>query len=326
MALERIGGAARVFAAPFDLGGGVRRFLRRMRPRLLVLECLEMWPRLVSSCQAAGVPVAVVNGRLSGRSLTRYRWLPSLFGPCFSSLDLVTALSSSHRDRFAAAGTPPHRIAVESSSKHGALLPLVALTPPAPRRRVVLGSLHSEEENLLIPQVRRLWREVPGLEVVIAPRYPHRARALRRALSRVGLPSHVSSLAEGSAPESIEVVDRMGELAQKYRGAAAAFVGGSLAPRGGHNVLEPAAWGVPVLFGPYTAHCEAEADALVRAGGGAVVLDGDTFCHQAHEMLFDGEHRREAGSAARDVARCFSGAAARIASRLMLLAGSEEQP
>ncbi len=135
---SRRGGDAAIFRAPLDLPGPVEAVLHGLTPRGLVLECLEMWPHLVSACHARGVPVAVVNGRLSAASLAAYRRLRWLFEPCFAGLSLVSALTEDDARRFVAAGTPRSRVRVLSSSKHGDARPAELA---APRARVVLGLL-----------------------------------------------------------------------------------------------------------------------------------------------------------------------------------------
>jgi 3-deoxy-D-manno-octulosonic-acid transferase len=318
LALRRgAGGLGEVFRAPIDLGFAVRSAIARLRPRLLVLECLELWPRLVRSCARRGIPVAVVNGRVSERSLRRYRLAPWLFRRCFAGLARVWAVSEADAERFRRAGVPGRRVEVESSSKHGSL-PELEGSSSSPR--LVLGSLHLEEAIALAPWIARLRREV-GVQISLAPRYPGEVRQVLRALSAASIPCLRSS-GRPRLAEELEVIDEMGGLADRYRGAALALVGGSLLPWGGHNLIEPAGHGVPVLFGPHTEHCVEEAEALLASGGGERVEGGEAFYRRALALLSDPDLRAAASLAARATAERLAGAADRIAEGLAALAGS----
>ncbi len=309
MADRRLGGATRVLRAPLDFEGPVQRALDRLQPRLLLLECLEIWPCLISACHRRGVPVIVVNGRLSAASLRRYHALDALFGLCFSGLSMVIALTEEDALRFEAAGVAAHRIFVAPTSKHAGLS--LGSAERSPARKLVLGSLHRQEERKLLPWIKRLLEEVADLQVVIAPRYPHRAAAVERHLTRLGLTSVRSSQGRGAGRQGAVVVDQMGVLAAEYRDARAAFVGGSLIPRGGHNVLEAAAAGVPVLFGPHTANCRQEAEQLLALDGGVMVSSGVDFYQRALRFLCDEEAFSQASVAALSAAQQITDASGR---------------
>jgi 3-deoxy-D-manno-octulosonic-acid transferase len=283
MATRRLGHDAVVFRAPIDLAGPVRAVLDRVRPRMLVLECLEIWPRLVSECQLRGIPVAVIDGRISARSLRLFRGVRCLFEPCLRSLSLVVALTEQDAQRFVEAGAPADRVEARPSCKYGALTVGPAGGPA--RQKVVLGSLHREEERILIPGLCRLRAERPGLEIVIAPRYPHRAARLQRQLRDLGAPAFLSSQCGVARERGVRILDQVGQLAGEYRGARVAFVGGSLIPRGGHNLVEPAAAGCPVLVGPHTEHCVEEARLLVDEGAAIVIHDDVDFFRHTLALL-----------------------------------------
>ena len=310
MASQRGGERAVVFRAPLDLPGPVAAVLDRLQPRCLVLECLEMWPHLVSACHRRSIPVAVVNGRLSRSSLAAYRRLRWLFEPCFSGLSLVTALTPDDARRFEEAGTPPARIRLLSSSKHGDAT--VPRPPPDPQDKVVLGSLHQGEEDLLFPWLPRLLAGAPELRLVVAPRYPHRAPAVRGKLVRLGLETALLSQGE-PPPGTVVVVDSMGVLAEQYRRARVAYVGGSLIRHGGHNVVEPASRGVPVLVGPHTENSVLEMELLLEAGAAVVVRDGREFYHQVLDLLGDRVRQARSSEAGIRVATGLAGAADELA-------------
>jgi len=258
----------------------------------------------------------VVNGRLSARSLRRYLWAAGLFRPAFAALSLVTALTAQDALRFARAGVPEHRIVVETSSKHA--VEHLDGVPPA-GRRLVLGSIHRAEEALLLDPVPLLLQRFPDLELVVAPRYPHRAASIRRRLARLGVSCQRLS-AGGGGRSGVTIVDSMGALADQYDGATVAFVGGSLVDRGGHNPVEPAGRGVPVLTGPHVSHCAREV-AMLREGGGARLVQVDSVYPEVVRLLADTTAARQMGQRARRVAEQLAGAAPRIARRLIDLVG-----
>jgi 3-deoxy-D-manno-octulosonic-acid transferase len=253
-----------VFRAPLDFAPIVQRSLKCIAPRLLLLECLEMWPGLVGCSLRRQIPVAIVNGRLSERSMQRYLRASALFRPLFARLSRVIALTEQDAERFARVGVSTSRLSCRSNSKHAGL-PRVAISQSKPPK-VVFGSLHLAELKLLLPYLSRLWAVLceQGGELVVVPRYPARSRTFRRALA-VTLGG--AALSNG-AHAAIRVVDRMGQLLEEYRDASVAFVGGSLIARGGHNVLEPAAFGATVITGASVENCRQEMSALVEAGCG----------------------------------------------------------
>jgi 3-deoxy-D-manno-octulosonic-acid transferase len=288
MATLGLDGIGRVIRAPLDLAGPVRATLDRLAPRALVLECLEMWPRLVCACHRRGIPVVVVNGRLSPRSLSLYRRARWLFEPCFRGLSRVVASSEEHARRFVLAGAPAERVTIATSTKY-CDLQIRDLHRRAPRRRIVLGSLHDGEEQRLLPRIPPLLQQEPAAEVVVVPRYPHRAAATRRRLARLGIRAGSATEADPAAGDigRVLVVDGMGQLARLYHNARAAFIGGSLVPHGGHNPVEAAACGCPVLIGPSTYNCSQEVKLLLDCGGGIEVSDGDAWLHQTLQLLRD---------------------------------------
>lgn len=298
-----------VVMAPLDHPLAVARTLGRLRPAALVLECLELWPELVLQCAGRGIPVAVVNGRLSRRSARAYRRWAGLFRPCFGALSLVSALSPEDAARFEEAGVDPRVLRVGRSSKYAALLaPRPAADAPIPLPLLVLGSVHAGEEPLLLPLVAGLLLQIPGLQVVWAPRYPHRAPGVVRALRARQVPARTWSGDEGRdalAPGEVAVLDTMGLLRGWYGRARAAFVGGTLVPHGGHNLLEPAAAGVPLVSGPHLEHVAAEAEALQRSGSARVADDTETLQRQLACWLVEEEPWRRASRGACVVAAEF---------------------
>lgn len=293
--------------APLELEGCVERFFGLLEPRLLVLECLELWPALVSAAFRRRIPVAVVNGRLSPLSLDRYRRWRRLFAPLFAGLSQVTALDDGHAERFIQAGVSPSRLAVASSTKHGHLLPPHVGVGGA---SVVLGSLHAREAELLLPP---LLAGLPRRKtVLVAPRYPSAAAAMERVVRRQGWGVRRYN-GQAPAPGEVGILDQVGGLAGAYAGAEVAFVGGSLIPRGGHNVIEAAAHGVPVVTGPYTDNCRREVALLRAAAAGRVAVDAQEAARWLVEHRVDLTQRERA----RSVAHALFEGAARVHARLL---------
>jgi 3-deoxy-D-manno-octulosonic-acid transferase len=292
--------AAVMNRAPLDWAPIVARALQRLAPRLLVLERLEMWPALVSRALRSGIPVMVVNGQLSARSLRRYRRFAWLFRPIFEGVHAVLALDQPSAERFAEAGVAPERIVVTSSTKH-AILPELRQPSSLESQTIVLGSLHRAEAKLIFPQLLRLTRLRPDLRIIVAPRRAARAPWFRRRLEALGLRVCYRSECKASACRVV-VHDRFGDLVHDYPSASVAFVGGSLVARGGHNVIEPASRGVPVLVGPHVDSCRAEVEALGKVDACRVVRDGAGFAEEVERALTDRTRNVTRGRAARVVA------------------------
>jgi len=276
LARERFG-ANRVFYCPLDLPWAVRAYLNALRPRLFVLAETEFWPNLLSGCYRRGIPVAVVNARISDRSWPRYRRLRRLWRPFLSRLSRVLAQSQTDADRLKAIGCSPERVMVAGNLKFDvraaeeaeATRLLKALAHGL--RFIVAGSTLDGEEAALLEAWPRLLQADSQLVLVLAPRHPERFGAVAALLQNSGLPwvkrSDWRSRSESSTkplkPGQIVLLDTIGELASVYSLASVAFVGGSLVPAGGHNPLEPAQFGVPIVMGPYYANFRAITEDLL---------------------------------------------------------------
>ncbi|HEX5011944.1 MAG TPA: glycosyltransferase N-terminal domain-containing protein [Planctomycetota bacterium] len=306
-----------VFHAPLDLAPVVRRVLRRLRPRLLVLMELEAWPALLAVADAEGVPRAVVNGRITEKSFRGYQrlhwWVPE-----FDRLDLVAAQDETYAQRFERLGVPRARIHVTGNLKHepldgasrGADTALAAELGLDDGRPVfVAGSTHAGEDEAAL----EAWRAAGGAAAahfVLVPRHVTRVPDIRRTLERAGASVVLRSQSRAGRPAAdVLLVDRMGELEALFALATVVFLGGSLVPVGGHNVLEPAAAGRPVLVGPHLESCRAEAELLRRAGGLRVVADARELGAALAGLLADPAACGAMGAAARAAAAGLRGAA-----------------
>ena len=308
--------------APLDAPQTVGRFLRTLRPRRLFLLETELWPHWLLQARASAVPVAVISARITARSLKRYARLGAAFRSLIAGLDGVLGQSDADAERWRALGARPERTAVVGNLKED------ALAGPAPDRAearrtlgldpkrplLVLGSLRPGEAWLL----GRAWTSLPEAlrarwQVVAVPRHARAALALRAEAAAAGVRSADAS---GGADGAWRWDERMGVLAGYYAAADVAVVGGSLAPFGGHNPLEPAACGAPVLVGPHHATQGDAVAALVAAGGARVVADAAALTDALARWLGDEGERTRAGAAARATVRARGGASRRAVERL----------
>lgn len=307
---------------PFDLGFAVRRFFDRFQPRALILVEGDYWPLVLSEAKRRGLPVAVVNGRVGDRGYRRMLKLRPLLGWLFSRVDRFGVQSAEDRDRLLSLGVPAGRITVTGNLKYESPEPAVKpeleerLRALAAGRPILLaGSTMPGEEEQVLDAFRRL----QGAMLVIAPRHPERwdevdallrargVNAVRRSgislTPRPPLPVHPSTPSPGegesyaSRPDVI-LLDSLGELAGLYRIAAGAFIGGTLVPRGGHNPLEPARFGVPVAVGPSMHNFRDMAERFDRAQAWRRVNDAAELAAAWGEWIADPEAAREQGGRA----------------------------
>jgi 3-deoxy-D-manno-octulosonic-acid transferase len=249
-----------VFYLPLDLKFAVRRYLRVLRPQMLVLMESELWPRLIKECAKDGVPVAVVNARISDRSFPRYMRLRRLWRPFLEMISLFLAQSRETAERLEKIGAPMERVRVsgnlkydvQSRSENEMARRISSILSGS--RLIVAGSTLAGEEEALLAAWPAILESVPDASLLIAPRHPDRFEEVSQLIRRSGTPFlRCSQLAQSTDPlvgGTILLLDTIGDLASVYGVATVAFVGGSLVAKGGHNPLEPAQFGVPVVIGP----------------------------------------------------------------------------
>lgn len=320
LARERFG-ANRVFYCPLDLPWAVRAYLDAIHPRMLILAETEFWPNLLSGCFQRGVPVVVVNGRISDRSWPRYKMLWRLWQPILSKISCALAQSETDAERLKAIGVEPDRVIVTGNLKFDVratrqaeatrLLLLLARN----LRLIVAGSTLDGEEEALLEIWPALSRSIPQLALVIAPRHPERFDTVAALLKGSGVAWVKRSSWNGRAFEDLRsiaarqvvLLDTIGELASLYSLASVAFVGGSLVPAGGHNPLEPAQFGVPIVIGVHYANFRAITDAL-RARQAISIATKDELSRTLRELLTDQEKASGMGRRAKRVFDEHSGA------------------
>jgi 3-deoxy-D-manno-octulosonic-acid transferase len=328
LARERFG-VERVFYCPLDLPWAVRAYLNALQPRLFVLAETEFWPNLLSGCFRRGIPVAVVNARISDRSWPRYRRLRWLWKPFLSRLSRVLAQSEADAGRLRAIGCEPERVAVAGNLKFDvraaeeAEAARLLRTLAVGLRLVVAGSTLEGEEAALLEAWPRLLEGDPQLAMVLAPRHPERFGAVGALLQKSGVPwvkrsdwRAAESLSEAEVSHKpvnsgqIVLLDTIGELASVYSLASVAFVGGSLIPAGGHNPLEPAQFGVPIVMGPNFANFRAITDDLI-ARDAIRIVEKERLAKVLVDLLCDRAEAQAMGYRARQVFEQQAGATER---------------
>jgi len=334
----RIPGVAGRFYLPLDWKWAARRVFDRLQPRLLIIAETEIWPNLLAVASERGTLVALVNARLSDRSLAGYRRFRFLFRDALAAIDVVFAQTERDADRFRQLGVPPEKVCVASNLKFDAQPPQLGEFPRLARRALeeagrgpvlVAGSTMAGEEPLVLRAWDRIRERFPSAMLILAPRHPQRfdevTRLLRSRGCRFVRRSELDPLNPGVRFAEAEVVllDTVGELAGVFELADAAFVGGSLVPTGGHNVLEPAFWAKPVLFGVHMHHFRDIAEQFLAEGAAFQVKDADDLANRTSELFADARFREEMGNRAKRLLENGSGATKRIAGQLAGWLGEE---
>jgi 3-deoxy-D-manno-octulosonic-acid transferase len=308
-----------VFYFPFDLGVVVRRTLDLVRPKLFIMMETEIWPNLLRECRKRGVKTAVVNGRLSPRSFPRYRMVRGFMRRVLDHVDRFLVQSEESARRFIDLGADPARVVVTGSLKFDSLdlsqarardRVLRYFRVPAARPVIVAGSTMKGEETAVLRAFRRVRSAAPNTLLVLAPRNPERFGEVEQLVRSEGWKTAKrTDLAIDSEPRvDVVVLDTIGELATVYQIGTVVFVGGSLVATGGHNVLEPAVFGKPIVFGPHMQNFAEIADAFVSNGAG-VQLAGEQQLDEAFlSLMSDPVRRARLGAAARALVEANRGA------------------
>jgi 3-deoxy-D-manno-octulosonic-acid transferase len=296
---RRHGNSIEVYSAPFDLGWSVRHFIGSRRFGALVLIETEVWPTLIWTAKDAGIPVIILNGRISDSTIGRYRRLAFFLAEVLRSVGLVLAQSDEHAHRFAAIGVDPSRIITTGNLKYYRDT-VENLPDSATRKAITFGSIREKELPLLMPVIIRLKNEFPDYTVFIVPRELHLAVEIERQMPENFSKSRYSHIKSNrSEAPDIVVVDTVGDLLQIYAMSIVAFVGGSLAPYGGQNMLEPLFTGTPVVFGPYVNNFRSVAGQIVEHRAGVMAETADDVYKTMKSLLKDSGARSamiEAGS------------------------------
>lgn len=288
---------------PFDLLWSVKRLVSWVDPDLFVLVETDFWPNFLRELKRRGIARVLVNGRVSEKSLTRYRRLRRLFRPLFNSFQVLAVQTEQDAAGMRQLGVDPARLAVLGNLKYDAALAGSGAKPGLDRAALripqealvwVAGSTHRGEEDIIFAAYQKLVRSFADLFLVVAPRNVERGEELASLAARRGLRAFRRSLG-GAGEGTVLILDTLGELSSVYALCDVAFVGGSLVPQRGHNPLEPAVHGKPVVFGPFMEDFAEISRDLVAVGGAGRVRDEEDLCSALSRLLSDPATREGAG-------------------------------
>lgn len=302
------------YYAPYDVPGSVKRFIDRVRPKVLVIIDTELWPNMIHYCYQQGVKVVLVNARLSEKSFQGYQKISGLAGPMMADIDFIASQTQAQGDRFIALGLDQKKLHVFGSIKFD-IAPPDDLEAKAALLRAELGSrptfiaasTHMGEESLVLNVFTELRREFPDLLLIIAPRHTHRTPEICTMVTDADLSF---SLRSGDEPGDVDVflLDTMGEVSYFYAASDVAFVGGSFAAIGGHNFLEAVIARVPVVMGPHLSSIEDIVAQFVNQKALCLVDSKEQFTSTVHQLLLKVEDRDAMVQRACDVHKHNAGA------------------
>ena len=312
---REMGCADLVLFLPLDLLWIVRRALTRIDPAVLIIIETEIWPNLLREASRKGVPALLLSGRLSARAWRKYSWFGGFFRHVLRYFTAAGMQSRQDRERIIKLGAPANRVSIVGNLKHtfseGQGAPAFGNRDQTQAGRhhsdglwLVAGSSHRGEEEILIEAFMFLKARFPRLQLVLAPRHPQRFDEVERLLKAAGLQFEKKSQLNGRLDFRTEVmfVDTLGDLPDFYAAGDVAFVGGSFVDAGGHNLLEPARFAKPVLFGPHMTNFKSLAREMAARGGGIEVKGKDELIREMTILLTDTEKRRSMGKKAFEVA------------------------
>jgi 3-deoxy-D-manno-octulosonic-acid transferase len=326
MARRLVPEATAIIYYPLDLPHVVRKLIGLVRPDVLVLTETELWPNFLKACRDQGIKVIMVNGRLSGRSFQKYYRTRFFWKEILKDIDEMGVISEIDAQRARAIGMAPKKIHVLGNAKYDGLAAKVSpalqaetasrLNMAAGDRVLVAGSTHEGEETVVLEVFQKLLAVYPDFRLILVPRHVERAGDLTNLVRHAGFESlTLTQIDEGRTigDEKVIVVDRIGELFKVYSLATVVYCGGSLVPRGGQNILEPAAWGKVVFYGPSMGDFRDEKILLEATGAGIPVNDGAELADKMLALLQTPETLAGKGQAAGQVVVANGGASRRYA-------------
>lgn len=310
---------------PFDFSFACRQFFKKLEPECLLLAETEIWPNLLIEAARAGVPVGILNARLSEKSARRYRRVLNFFAPLLKQLEFVLAQTDQDAARFESLGIERSRIQVLGNMKLDQQLPAAAGDPDfrqklrekwgyGPSGRVwVAGSTHPGEEEIILEVFRDLRDEFPDLKMILAPRHIERSSQIAELVKKYGMKARLAAAKPAGDDNAgdVLILNQLGVLKDIYSFADAVFVGGSLVPKGGQNPVEPAVFRKGVLHGPHVFNFETLYQWLDLQGGGRLVQDRRTIHEAVAQLLRDPAGRSLFGEKAFEAVQKLRGATAR---------------
>lgn len=304
--MRRFSGRIEHYYFPYDLPHVIRRFIRRSRPRMLVVMETELWPNCFFLCRKKDIPVVIVNARISDKSYRGYKKIKGFIQPAIKSISQVAAQGETDRDRFICLGMSPNNVEVSGNIKFdlpppdiGEQDPALQLITSATRPVWIAASTHDNEEERLLRVHKTLRHKLPDALLILVPRHPERFEAIADLCLNEGFALARRSRQEIPDDKSeVYLGDTMGELMKLYAVSQVAFVGGSLAATGGHNPIEPASLGVPVLSGPNTQNLRDIYSSLIEAAGCKIVVDDNPLYETLLLLLSNPQERKKMSEAA----------------------------
>ncbi len=303
------------FYLPYDLSLTMSSMLKRIKPKAVMITEVELWPNLIHVCWKRNIPVMVINARMTERSAKRYKKIGQLFNPMLAKLSHVCAQGQRDYDNYAWLGVAQDKLTLTNNIKFDQAANTASSSAhflglaKGERPILVAGSTHEPEESVIVESAKVLWKENPQLRVIIVPRHPERFEVVAKLLERHNL-NFVKSSEVDNVPDDVNVIllDEMGKLNHAYAVATFAFVGGSIADRGGHNALEPAAFSLPIMMGPHTYNNPVICDYLKECGALSIVEDASRVSSTVQEWLESPSKAEKAGMAGKKVLQDNSGA------------------
>ena len=320
------GDRVRYAFSPYDTPGSVRRFVDRVRPKALVIMETELWPNMVAYSHEKRVPIFLINARLSERSAKRYRWGASTVRPLLQSLCWIAAQAEEDASRFLSIGANPKSVSVTGSIKFDVNITQSTREESgqlrghlgADRPVWIAASTHDGEDRQILEAQQTILRDYPEALLIIVPRHPERFEAVGALVESMGLALVRRSQTHGVADQPLDsrcqvyLGDTMGELLMLYGASDVAFVGGSLIERGGHNPLEPAAWGLPVLSGPHIFNFETIYHQLCEGKAVSITPSADSLAEHVTNLFGDKAAATRAGDNALAVIQANRGALEKV--------------
>jgi 3-deoxy-D-manno-octulosonic-acid transferase len=314
--------------APYDLPGSIQRFLTRTSPQLLLIIETELWPNTIHYCHQGEIPTVLVNARLSARSAKGYQKFSALTSPMLQQLSLVVAQYQADGDRFAALGLPSDRLQVNGSIKFDINLPVALVeqakllkrewTDSGQRKVLIAASTHDGEDEILLRAFVQVLEVNPSLLLILVPRHPERFNKVAGLCEEAELQTvRRSSGVAVDHQTQVLLADTMGELLLLLGCSDISFIGGSLVANGGHNMLEAAVWGLPIITGPSDFNFLDISAKLQQAGALQVVNDAEQLAALWQSLLLEDDLAETMGAASKTVIEANRGALDRL---LVLLA------
>lgn len=318
-----------VFYAPLDISFVVRRLLKMIKPSLLIIMETELWPNLIRLTKGAGVPVVIVNGRISDRSYRRYKRIRLFLKYILRKVDLFCMQNKEAAERIMALGALRRRVEVTGNIKFDISANLKESPYVEALKKhlqdcllCIAGSTHDNEEEFLVQIYKSLRKDFPRLRFLIAPRHPERIDKIRRMIKLAGLDPLNLSQAGSFSSSQVMLVDTIGDLSALYRLCDIAFVGGSLVKKGGHNPIEPALFAKAILFGKNMDNFKEIRDVFITAGAAIEVENAENLEYELRQLLQDASRRETLGLRAKEILDKNKGAALSTFSALDRLFGS----